>query len=86
LLEAAVAFKHLNDTPSDYPNRGWTSLPGKSDGEKLCRQVILSLIGHLGDIAPASELEALQHCLLQELEEHLATHGTVILPEQPRHP
>src|SRR4051794_33126210 len=40
LVEAAAAFRELNAHPADCPALGWRLLPGLSDGEKMCRQVI----------------------------------------------
>ena len=40
LLEAAAWFRYLNDNPPERPCDFRRMMPGASDGEKACRQVV----------------------------------------------
>jgi hypothetical protein len=84
LFEAAALFGRLNQMgESSEPQVDLH--PGASKGEKLCRQVIRWVRGSLPQSkAPdlQSEADAFVAELEAELAEHLAQHGTVVLPEE----
>lgn len=81
LLEAAAAFRQLNNTPSSYPVL-WSLLPGRCEGEKCCLQVLnwaeCEWRGQ-GRISDA-DIDALLHRLREELADHIRRHGKVVLP------
>jgi hypothetical protein len=79
LVEAAAWFGFLNETPAKYPDLRWRSIPGSSDGEKLCRQVILWVNGARDSQALSSPLDNRLCQLEEELAGHLARHGTIDL-------
>ena len=81
LFEVAAWFRYFNETPADCQDDYRTFWPGNSDGEKLCRQVILWTRTELERTAPASRAEEMGRQLERQLEEHLKEHGTVHLPE-----
>lgn len=82
LVEAAAWFRYLNDTPPDYPEPSWRLLPGPSEGEKLCRQVIGWAEAHLCSRPRSPQLEARYAALKKELADLLAAQrGKVVLPE-----
>jgi hypothetical protein len=81
LFEAAAWFGLLNATPAQYPDRFWKTLPGASDGEKLCNQVISWTRGQLNSHLSRCEVEARVHELADQLQQHLACHGSVQLPD-----
>lgn len=74
LLETAAAFRVVNDYPAAVKDEHWRALPGGSDGEKLCRQVL----GHVATRPGVTEGQLAE--LERELADHLARHGTVTLP------
>ena len=80
LFEAGAWFRDLNAEPADGPERYVRRLPGGSLNEKTCRQVILWATGQLAHEAPESQVLAFRCRLEEELERHLAEHGTVVLP------
>src|SRR5262249_3506800 len=47
LLEAAALFRSLRGAHSTSPDASWRDVPGRSEGEKLCRQVILWVVSEL---------------------------------------
>jgi hypothetical protein len=79
LFEAAAWFRFLNENPPECPADPicW---PGKSAEEKLCRQVIGHVEDEEGDQSRRTRGAECRR-LEKELEEHLAQHGKVILPE-----
>jgi hypothetical protein len=80
LLQAAAQFRKLNNDPPEFPVY-LHHHPGKSEGEKLCRQVIEwadnSL--HAGALTPA-EIEAALCPLRRELEALLEQKDEIDLP------
>jgi hypothetical protein len=80
LFEAAAWFRELNQSPSDHPDEHWRSLPGRCDGEKLCRQVIGWARGQMEEQMTVSQMAARVQEMEEELEAHIACHGKVILP------
>jgi hypothetical protein len=82
LLPAAAWFEVVNASPSAYTDDSWRSLPGRSDGEKLCRQVIAWVRSRMGGILPASLVEARVRELERQLDDHVARHGTVVLEDR----
>ena len=81
LLEAAALFRQLNATPADCPC-SHDMMPGSSDGEKLCRQVIGWVEQQMREATSASQAAALKARFEAELEELLDKDGTVRLPEE----
>lgn len=77
LPQAAACFRRLNAEPPACPDQHFRHLPGGSDEEKLCRQVIdWATVSGTGREAARLRLE-------RELDEHLRSHhGTVDLPAQ----
>ena len=81
LFEAAGWFGHVNHEPAEFADRSWQFLPGDSDEEKLCRQVILWARGHLGQSMPPSEFDTFIADLEARLSARLRDRGRVELPE-----
>lgn len=81
LFEAAAWFRELNAQPASLEDCCYRTLPGADLNEKLCRQVICWVEGHLSSCGSASELSAWTDRLENELIAHLASNGRVILPE-----
>ena len=81
LLQAARRFKDLNETPITCQDNYRLRYPGRSDGEKVCRQVLAWMDLDLAGLPP-DQGKALSHRYEQELREHLESHdGVVVLPE-----
>jgi hypothetical protein len=81
LFQAAALFGYLNDAPEDCPDLYRLRWPGRSDGEKLCRQVIGWVESDKARTA-STELDLLREQLDNELEEHMrANGGLVVLPD-----
>jgi hypothetical protein len=80
LLEAAAWFAYVNETPADYPDHHWHSLPGCCDGEKLCRLVISWAASDARGTLPARQRKARLRQLEEDLEKSRAADGTVTLP------
>ena len=81
LLQAARRFKDLNETPVTCQNDYRSRFPGRSDGEKVCRQVLQWLEGYLLGL-PSEQAQTLRRRFADELREHLEHHdGIVVLPE-----
>jgi hypothetical protein len=80
LLEAAAQFRSLRGTDSLSPDTSWLDMPGKSDGEKVCRQVIAWVVSELEGSPREYELPEAQARLEKELEALLARDGEVHLP------
>jgi hypothetical protein len=78
LVRAAALFRELNRYPPAVVPLDHPSLRGRTEEERLCRQVILFVTNWDDDepevVAAASRLEA-------ELQEELCRHGTVQLPD-----
>jgi hypothetical protein len=82
LIEAAVLFRRLRAAGSTYTDNSWQELPGNSEGEKLCRQVIFWVTSDLSGSPREDLLPALQTRLEKELERLLARDGVVHLPSE----
>jgi hypothetical protein len=80
LFEAAAWFRELNLTPPEHPDERWQNLPGRSEEEKLCRQVMCWVRVGMEDTMTASQLQSKMQELEAELKAHIARHGKVILP------
>jgi hypothetical protein len=73
LLQAAAKFRRFTVEPAEYPGKGPEYLPGNTEGERYCREVLEWA---------KSEPEEIQSRLESELEAVLAAgDGEVILPE-----
>jgi hypothetical protein len=79
LFEAAAEFKRLNNLPRPTKLDPLYPFPGKSENEKVCRQVITWLYSYVQDLPP-SQGQAVLERAEAELRDHLARNGTVILP------
>jgi len=80
LLQAARRFKDLNETPITCQDDYRSTYPGRSDGEKVCRQVLAWLERDLPDLSP-SQAALLRSTLEEELAENLRQNdGVVVLP------
>lgn len=79
LFMAAALFRYLNQEPPechlDHPN-----LPGKTDEEKLCRQVIRWVSVHGREYMDARELEQRLDELEAILAYRLGEGGRIVLP------
>lgn len=81
LFEAAGWFGCVNREPAEFADHSWRTLPGGSDEEKLCRQVILWVRGFLTQSVPESELDSFVGGLEARLSARLCDRGGVELPE-----
>jgi hypothetical protein len=82
LFEAAVGFRRLNEAAGYRDQPFWQRLPGDGPDEKACRQVIAWVKRRLeGGGTTPSQVEAAAAALEADLDEHIARHGGVILPE-----
>jgi hypothetical protein len=80
LLEVAARFRNANEPYPESMTAMRNIIPGRTDEERLCRQVIgWAGAAALNHNAP-SEAEKLIARLEAELEEHIAKHGRVVLP------
>ena len=75
LFEAAAWFGRLNQEPEKFVDRSWQMLPGDTDEEKLCRQVIGWTKNTLKNSMPSSELALLLTELEGQLSNRLRTRG-----------
>jgi hypothetical protein len=80
LLEAAAWFRHLEDNPLWLRVDFRSANPGRSDGEKACRQVIRWVSKRLAGQMPTSQAELVLCQLQAELDTLLADSDTVELP------
>jgi hypothetical protein len=81
LLQAGRRFKDLNETPVTYPDDYRTVFPGRTDGEKVCRQVLSWISGELHDLHH-DHPDAILQRFEEELNRHMEQHsGLVVLPE-----
>jgi hypothetical protein len=78
LMQAAAYFRQLDD---NMPGTAPDHLPGKTEGERYCREVILWAKAETRDWSPDRAAEVV--CRLEtELEDHLTAHNdVVILPD-----
>jgi len=78
LVQAAAWFRHLDD---NMPGTAPDYLPGKTEGERYCREVILWAQAESRDWSTDRAAEVT--CRLEtELEDHLAAHkDVVVLPD-----
>jgi hypothetical protein len=80
LRQAAVRFRHLNNTPAELAIDVRRSYPAPSEGESLCRQVISCAEAELSaqgatDFGPVQRLRT-------ELDDMLRLSGTVEFPQE----
>ena len=80
LVEAAAAFRDLNERPGTPPNPYRALFPGATDEEKLCRQVITWARSEREE-EPAYKAEERARQLEAELTAILKEHGAVRLPK-----
>jgi hypothetical protein len=80
LFEAAAGFRAVQQTKERYVKPVPLSFLGKTDEERLCRQVLACVEQRLRDEPDQAAVVAR---LQQELEEHLGRDGTVHLPAPP---
>jgi hypothetical protein len=79
LFEAAAEFKRLNREPSPSQYNAVAAMPGDSDNERVCWQVIYWLDANTRHLPP-SQRQAVLERVKSDLSEHRACHGNVILP------
>jgi hypothetical protein len=79
LFEAAAQFKHLNSLPGPSSYDAVAAMPGDSENERVCSQVISWLESTTRQLPP-SQREAVVERAKADLREHRDCHGTVILP------
>ncbi len=79
LFEAAAQFKLLNHQPQPTTLDPVYPFAGKTENEKVCRQVITWLTSYVENLPP-SQGQAVLERAEAELRDHLARNGTVILP------
>jgi hypothetical protein len=80
LLDAAVLFRSIYEAPKSW----WhpqCSRPKHEDGEGWCRLVIEWVETKIRDERSSSQADALRQRLEAELQQQLADHGTVKLPD-----
>jgi hypothetical protein len=82
LLEAAAEFYKINHTPSETPDRYTIHLPGATEEERTCSQVISWASAVLRD-RHDPEVEAIIADLKYELAWQVCEHGRPILPGIP---
>jgi hypothetical protein len=78
LLEATRRWRDLSPVPQQLLADLLRLEPGNSDGERLCRHTIQRI--EIGLNLPPEEARRVVARLEAELQEHLARHGTVVLP------
>jgi hypothetical protein len=82
LLQAGRQFKDLNETPITCQDDYRPNFPGRTDEEKVCRQVLLWLENELHERG-RPQAEAIVQRFEDELRRHMACHGgRVVLPER----
>jgi len=81
LFEAAAWFGYLNECPGECPDLYRALVPGATNEEKLCRQVILWVRIEGKSALPPGQAEQEAQNLEEMLAAHLARHGKVILPD-----
>jgi hypothetical protein len=80
LLEAAAWFLYINDHPAESPDNFRKFIPGRSDGEKACRQVIRWVSMRFNRTSPNNPDRAIVQQLEEELDALLTESGDVELP------
>jgi hypothetical protein len=81
LLEAAERFYHINGSPAG-PDDGFLKVvPGRDNGERLCNQAISWVGTAMYRTHPPTEVAARVAVLKRELQDHVALHGGVQLPQ-----
>ena len=80
LFEAAAWFRHIGLEPAQNADRSWRRFEGDSEGERLCRLVILWAANYLSGQMPASELRFFVAELEGQLADRLCAEGWVELP------
>ena len=79
LLDGARQWRDLSPVPLHIQADLLRVEPGNSEGERLCRHTIQRI--EIGLDLPPEEARRVVARLEAELQEHLARHGTVVLPE-----
>jgi hypothetical protein len=80
LAEAAAWFRFVNDNPPEFRCDFRSTMPGRCDGEKACRQVISWVEGELPNRMPLSQADLVLCRLQGELDALLARGDRVELP------
>jgi hypothetical protein len=79
-LKAARRFKDLNEQPVTFQDNYRAAFAGRSDGEKVCRQVLVWTEAGLTKLTP-SQAEKLRCRFEEELAENMRQNGgMVVLP------
>jgi hypothetical protein len=81
LFHAAQQFASQNSYPLGMEDLSWKKLPGKDDGEKLCRQVMIWVESELSNRVSESQKQMTLQRLEQQLTQHLTRFGGVRLHE-----
>jgi hypothetical protein len=81
LFEATAWFASVNREPADFVDNSWMVMPGDSNEEKMCRQVILWSKGCLTRSMPESELGLFIEKLEAQLSARLCERGRIELPD-----
>jgi hypothetical protein len=79
LLEAAAQFRKANQLPGQVADHSLAFVPGRTEEERLCRQVIAWVSSTSGQ--QDSDQEATVARLNSELDEHLVSNARLSLPE-----
>jgi hypothetical protein len=80
LFEAAAGFRAVQRIKEKYVSPVSLLFPGKTEEERLCRQVIMHVEQRLLDEPNQATVVGR---LERELQEHLEKYGTIELPEPP---
>jgi hypothetical protein len=81
LFETAAGFRAVQQVKTKYTGPVPMHIPGDTEEERLCRQVIMHVQERLRD---GPNETAVLEGLEKELREHLERYGTIRLPEPPR--
>jgi hypothetical protein len=79
LLEAASCFRQLNEGHADFQDFTWQKLPGSSDGEKLCRQVLIWFHAALEHL-PKEQRGSVKARVQGEFDRLLSGNATIVVP------
>ena len=82
LVEAARRFILVNETPVICQDDYRAIYPGRSDGEKACRQVLSWVESPLKDISPG-RAEEIRRRLTDELRRHLECNNGLVVFAKP---
>jgi len=77
LLRAAVDFRQVDESPADYAKQYDRLFPGRSVGERLCREVMTWVIAETKAASP-DKVAAVTARLEAELQEHMRAHNGMV--------